>query len=126
MKKKALLLGILILAVYPVCVGALAVVTPPSPAPQGGMNSNSMMAAASNNAVSAAKKLKDEAYALLEDASGKGLNVSDIEKALKEADELLKEAERIAIANPIPAGNYARDAAEIYRKAISDLKALLS
>ena len=126
MKMKALfLLGILILAIYPVCVGALVVVTPPIPAPGGGMNPNSMMASTSYNAVSAAQKLKDEAHALLEDASGRGLDVSTIEEALAEADALLEKARTIAIANPIPANNMALKAAQMYEDAISDLKALL-
>jgi hypothetical protein len=127
MKKKALfLLGILVLAIYPVCAGAVVVVPPPPvPSPGGGMNSNSMMASASHNAVSAALKLKEEAHTLLDDAIENGLDVSNIEAALAEADALLEKAQNIAIANPIPANNMAREAAQIYENAISDLKALL-
>lgn len=125
MKKKGiLLLGMLVVLVFPVSVLAVCG-PPPSATPSTPTNSNSMMSAAAHNAIQNALKLKEKAHSLLDQAMEQDLDVSEIEALLEEADALLEKAQQIGRANPIPAGNMAREAAQIYEDAISDLEALL-
>ncbi|KYK36775.1 MAG: hypothetical protein HXS46_01325 [Theionarchaea archaeon] len=117
-----LLLGALVLTACP--VGAVICTTnPPTPPTPG--NSNSMMSGPAYHAVKNAQQLKEKAHSLLDQAMEQDLDVSEIEDIIAKADALLEMAEKIKKANPIPANNMAREAAELYEQAISDLEALL-
>lgn len=123
MKKHILLLGML-LVVCPASVLACAPSSSTSTPPVI-MNSNSMMGGASVNAAGTALQLKEKAHSLLDQAIGQGLDVSEIADLIAEADALLEKAQQILRFNPIPANNMAREAAQIYEDAVSDLEALL-
>ena len=123
-KKSILLIGMLILAAYPVSVYASITCVPPSPTPQA-PNASNMMGPAAHNALGNALQLKENAHSLLDQAMEQGLDVSEIEDLIEKADALLEKAQKIGRANPIPAANMARGAAQIYENAISDLEALL-
>lgn len=123
MKKHILLLGML-LVVCPASVLACAPSSSTSTPPVI-MNSNSMMGGASVNAAGTALQLKEKAHSLLDQAIGQGLDVSEIEDSIAEADALLEKAQQILRFNPIPANNMAREAAQLYEDAVSDLEALL-
>lgn len=126
MKKKGLLLlGMLVVLVFPVSVLATVPVPPPSATPSTPTNSNSMMSPVARNAIENALKLKEKAHLLLDQAMEQDLDVSEIEALIEEADALLEKAQQMERTNPIPAGNMAREAAQIYEDAISDLEALL-
>jgi hypothetical protein len=84
-----------------------------------------MMGPAAHSALADALEWKEKAHALLDQALEQDLDVSEIEDAIAKADELLEKAQKIARANPIPASNMAREAAQIYENAVSDLEALL-
>ncbi len=125
MKKEGIiLLGLLVFLAVP--VSAPCVVTPPNPpAPGQPINGNAMMGPAAQNAVHNALDLKEKAHSLLDQAMEQDLDVSEIEGMIEKADALLEKAQKILRANPIAAGNMAREAAQIYEDAISDLEALL-
>ena len=128
MKIKAiLLLGMLVFLVGP--VGANCVVTPlnpPAPAtPAVPLSTNTAMNGASNNALGVALSLKEKAHSLLDQAMEQDLDVSEIEDMIEKADALLEKAQKIMRVNPVAAGNMAREAAQIYEDAMSDLEALL-
>ncbi len=125
MKIKAiLLLGMLVFLVGP--VSAPCVVSPPSPpAPAVPLSTNSAMNGAVNNVVDMALSLKEKVHSLLDQAMEQDLDVSDIEDMIEKADALLENAQKIMRANPVAAGNMAREAAEMYEDALSDLEALL-
>ena len=127
MKKKILLLGIVLLVVFPASVQAICVVTPPPnpPTPSNPGNTNSMMGPSAQNALGTALDLKEKAHSLLDQALEQDLDVSEFEDILDKADALLEKAQKILRANPIPAGNMLREAAEMYENVISDLEALL-
>ena len=114
----------LVVAVFPAAVQAVCL-PPPSPTPSQPGNPSNMMGPAANNAVGNALQLKEKAHSLLDQAMEQGLDVEEIEEAIEKADALLEKAQKILRANPIPAGNMAREAAQIYEDAISDLEALL-
>ncbi len=121
-----ILLGVMLLTFYP----AAAVVAPLPPPPVSQVsqppNINSMMSPAAQNLLNTALQLKDEAQSLLDQATEKQLDVATITDSLAEADALVENAQKIAMCNPIPAGNMLRQAIEIYNKAVSDLKSLLA
>ena len=128
MKKKAiLLLGMMVFLAG--SVGAKLVVvpiTPPNPpAPAVPLSTNTAMGGGGANAVSMALDLKEKAHSLLDQAMEQDLDVSEIEDAIEKADALLEKAQKSMRVNPIAASNMAREAAEIYEDAISDLEALL-
>jgi hypothetical protein len=130
MKKKTLLLLGIVLFVIP--VGAQAIVPPPPvpapsnpPAPSSPGNTNSMMGPSAQNVLGTALDLKEKAHSLLDQALEQDLDVSELEDLLDKADELLEKAQKILRANPIPASNMLREAAQIYEDVISDLEALL-
>ena len=83
------------------------------------------MGPAAHNALANGLDLKEKAHSLLDQAMEQDLDVDEIEDQLERADALLEKAQRIGRANPIAASNMAREAAEIYENAISDLEALL-
>jgi hypothetical protein len=121
--KGLLVLGMLLIAIYP--AAAVVVVPLNPPAPSAPPTCNSMMSATAYNASSSAFTLREEAHTLLDQAEGQGLNVSGIADSIAEADALLEKAQEIAWANPIPSNNMAIEAISIYESAISDLEALL-
>lgn len=130
MKKKTLLLLGIVLFVIP--VGVQAIVPPPPvpapsnpPAPSSPGNTNSMMGPSAQNVLGTALDLKEKAHSLLDQALEQDLDVSELEDLLDKADELLEKAQKILRANPIPASNMLREAAQIYEDVISDLEALL-
>lgn len=130
MKKKALLLlGMLVFLAGSVgaLIPAVAPVTPPPnpPVPAVPLSSNTAMGGGSPNVVSTALELKEKAHSLLDQAMEQDLDVSEIEDAIKKADALLEQAQKIMRINPIAASNMAREAAQIYENAMSDLEALL-
>ena len=127
MKKKLFLLGIVVLVALPASVMAICVVAPPPnpPAPSNTGNSNSMMGPSAQNALGNALDLKEKAHSLLDQALEQDLDVSEFEDLLDKADALLEKAQKILRANPIPAGNMLREAAQMYENVISDLEALL-
>ena len=125
MKKKSILfVGILVLAAYPVGLCAGWCGPPPSVTPQAPTVGN-MMGPAAHSALANALEWKEKAHALLDQALEQDLEVSEFEDAIAKADELLAKAQKIARANPIPASNMAREAAQIYEDVVSDLEALL-
>jgi subtilisin family serine protease len=77
------------------------------------------------NRIKNAESLREEAYNYLEKVKEKGLDTSDSEIKLKEADELLEKAKIMVQNNPIPANNFAIKAIEIYETVIEELKRLL-
>ncbi|MFQ6088608.1 MAG: hypothetical protein ACE5K0_06870 [Candidatus Methanofastidiosia archaeon] len=77
------------------------------------------------NAINTALQLKEEAHSLLDEATGKELEVSEIADAMAEADALLEKAQKIMRFNPIAARNMALEAQKMYEKAIADLEELL-
>ncbi|KYK35640.1 MAG: hypothetical protein HXS48_22725 [Theionarchaea archaeon] len=124
MKKKGILLiGMLVCIAYPVSVYATC--GPPPSQPPLAPNALNMMGPAAHNAVNNALQLKEKAHSLLDQAMEMDLDVEEIEDLIAEADALLEKAQKIMRANPIPASNMAREAAQIYENAISDLEALL-
>lgn len=123
-KKSILLIGLLILVAYPVGALAVTICIPPSPPPQA-PNISNMMGPAAHSALGNALQLKEKAHSLLDQAMEQDLDVSEIEDLIAKADALLEKAQMIGRANPIPAANMAREAAQIYEDAISDLEALL-
>lgn len=120
--KKWIFMGIVLFMAYP--VAAVVIVPPPQPLlpPP---NVNSLMAPAAQNMLTAALQLREEAHSLLDQATQKGLDVSAISESIAGADTLVEQAQKIAIANPIPASNLLREAIALYEKAIADLKTLL-
>ena len=127
MKKKGIfLLVVLFLLAGPVGVHAVAVAPPSPPPPPAAPSPNSMMAPAAQNALSSALELKEKAHSLLDQAAERGLDVSDIEGLIAEADALVEKAQKIVRANPIPASNMLREAAEMYEDSIPYLEDLLS
>jgi hypothetical protein len=124
MKKKSMLLfAVLILVTLPVGVGALC--GPPPSQPPMAPNASNMMGPAAYSAIGNASELKEKAHSLFDQAMEQDLDVEDIEDLIAKADALLEKAEKIKRANPIPASNMAREAAQIYEDIISDLEALL-
>ena len=124
MKKKLFLLGIVVLVALPASVMAgWAPPNPPTPSNTG--NTNSMMGPSAQNALGTALGLKEKAHSLLDQALEQDLDVSEFEDLLDKADALLEKAQKILRANPIPAGNMLREAAQMYENVISDLEALL-
>ena len=124
MKKKSIpLFAIVILVVLP--VGVYACSCPPPPRPPLAPNTGNMMGPAAYSAISNASDLKEKAHSLLDQAMEQDLDVTDLEDLIAKADALLEKAEKIKRANPIPAGNMAREAAQLYESIISDLEALL-
>jgi len=123
-KKYILLIGILVFAVYP--IGICAGVSGPSPSmtPQA-PNASNMMGPAAHNALQNALQLEEKAHSLVDQAMEQGLDVSEIEDMVEKGCALLEKAQKIVRVNPIPAANMAREAAQIYEDAISDLEALL-
>lgn len=126
MKKKGmLLLSIVAAMVFPASVYAGVPCVPPSPTPNPGPGINNMMASTAHNAYTNALELKEKAHSLLDQAMEQELDVEEIEEAIEKADALLEKAQKILRVNPIPANNMAREAAQLYENAISDLEALL-
>ncbi len=125
MKIKAIfLLGMLVFLVGQ--VSANCVITPLNPpAPGVPLSTNTAMNGAANNVVGMALSLKEKAHSLLDQAMEQDLDVSEIEGMIEKADALLEKAQTIMRANPVAASNMAREAAQIYEDAISDLEALL-
>jgi hypothetical protein len=72
-----------------------------------------------------AQKLRENAHLLLDQAMEQDLDFSEIEDAIKKAEELLEKASEIMESDPSSARSMAEEAAEIYERAISDLEALL-
>lgn len=105
--------------IYGICGPSTSPLPPPAP------NSNNMMGPAAHSAIGTALELKEKAHSLLDQAMEQDLDVTDIEKLIEEADALLEKAQKIGRANPIPSANMAREAAQMYEDAISDLEALL-
>jgi hypothetical protein len=129
MKKNGILLLLLMVITLPTVAAftpGIHVVTPPPPAPPATPpNINNMMGPAANNVIGTALALKEKAHSLFDQAEEQDLDVSEFEDLLEEADALLEMAQKIARVNPIPAGNMAREAANLYEQIISDLEALL-
>lgn len=127
MKIKAiLLLGMLVFFVGQVSANCVVVITPPNPpAPAVPLSTNTAMNGASTNAVGMALSLKEKVHSLLDQAMEQDLDVSEIEDMIEKADALLEKAQMIMRANPVAASNMAREAAQIYEDAMSDLEALL-
>jgi hypothetical protein len=129
MKKNGILLLLLMVITLPTVAAftpGIHVVTPPPPAPPTTPpNINNMMGPAANNVIGTALDLKEKAHSLFDQAEEQDLDVSEFEDILEEADALLEMAQKIARVNPIPAGNMAREAANLYEQIISDLEALL-
>ncbi|KYK33899.1 MAG: hypothetical protein HXS46_19390 [Theionarchaea archaeon] len=123
-------IGIFLLAVLISVVCSASVVTPficpppPVPPPMA-PNTNNMMGPAAHNVVGNALELKEKAHSLLDQAMEQDLDVTEIEDLIAKADALLEMAQKIMRVNPIPATNMAREAADMYEDAISDLEALL-
>lgn len=131
MKKNGILLLLLMVITLPTMAAltpATTVITPPPPPapPTAPPNINNMMGPAANNVIGTALDLKENAHSLFDQAEEQDVDVSEFEDILEEADALLEMAQKIARVNPIPAGNMAREAAELYEQIISDLEALLS
>jgi hypothetical protein len=124
-KKSILLIGMLILVIYPGGVYACVSASSTSPPPVI-MNSNSMMGGASVNAANTGLQLKEMAHSLLDQASAQGIDISKIADVVARADTLMEKAQQILRFNPIPANNMAREAVQLYESAISDLEVLLS
>jgi hypothetical protein len=125
MKRKSILfVGILVLVAYPVGLCAGWCGPPPSVTPQAPTVGN-MMGPAAHSVLGNALEWKEKAHALLDQALAQDLDVSEIEDAIAKADDLFTKAQKIARANSIPACNMAREAAQIYENAASDLEALL-
>lgn len=122
-KKVVLLLGVLVFVTYP--AGVLAWCGPPPSQPPNAPNALNMMGPAAHNALQNALQLKEKAHSLLDQAMEQDLDVSEIEDMIEKADALLEKVQKIVRANPIPAGNMAREAVQLYEDAISDLEALL-
>ena len=118
------ILGALLLSVYPVAAIAICG-PPPSVPPKPPPNCNNMMGPAAQNALGNLLQLKEKAQSLLDQAIEQGLDVTEIEEMLEKANELLEMAEKIKMANPIPANNMMLEAQQLYEDAISDLEALL-
>ncbi len=70
------------------------------------------------------ESLREEAYQWLEKVKEKGMDTSEIEKLLEEADGLLEKAKQIVGHNPIPANNLVIKANTLYKTAIEELKEL--
>ena len=121
-----ILLGLLFLTLYPAAVlGCLPAAPPPAPLPPIPSGSNISMSPTASSGISAALQLQTTAHTLLDEANEKGIDVSAISELIVQADALLKKAQKIRIANPIPANNMAREALQIYEQVISELEALL-
>lgn len=84
-----------------------------------------MMGPAAYSAIGNPSELKEKAHSLFDQAMEQGLNVEEIADIIAKADALLERAEKIKRANPIPASNMAREAAQLYESVISNLEALL-
>jgi hypothetical protein len=118
------MLGALLLSVYPVAANAICG-PPPSTPPKPPPNCNNMMGPTAQNALGNLLQLKEKAESLLDQAIEQGLDVTDIQEMLDKANALLEMAEKIKMANPIPANNMMLEAQQLYEDAISDLEALL-
>jgi hypothetical protein len=124
MKIKAiLLLGMLVFLVGPVSASVGAPPNPPAPAVP--LSTNSAMNGAVNNVMGMALSLKEKVHSLLDQAMEQDLDFSEIGDMIEKADALLEKAQMIMRANPVAASNMAREAAEMYEDALSDLEALL-
>jgi hypothetical protein len=124
--KVFLVVGMLVVMAYPAAAFLVVAPVPPvCPPVLRTPNTNAMMSPASVNALPTALQKGETARTLLDQALQKGFDVSEISEALAKADALLEKAQKIAVANPIPASNMVREALAIYNTAISDLEALL-
>jgi hypothetical protein len=129
MRKKTILALVMAFAAFSLATTSMAHCyycgPPPSPSVPSVPNPNNMMGPATNNVIGNALDLKEKAHSLFDQAEEQDLDVSEFEDLLARADALLEMAQKIARVNPIPAGNMAREAAEIYDQIISDLEAML-
>ncbi len=75
--------------------------------------------------ISHAAPLKEEAHLLLQDALQKGLDISEVQPLIENADELLEDARNFySSRNYIAANNLALQAINFYEQAIEILKDL--
>ncbi|MGD2250097.1 MAG: hypothetical protein PVF58_16965 [Candidatus Methanofastidiosia archaeon] len=128
MRKKTVLVLVMAFAAFSIATTSVAHCLcgpPPSPPVPSVPNPNSMMGPAANNVIGKALELKEKANSLFDQAEEQDLDVTEFEDILEKADALLEKAQKIARVNPIPAGNMAREASELYNQLISDLEALL-
>jgi len=87
---------------------------------------NTMMQSPAMHCTTETEILREEAYALLEEAANKGLDVFGIEVLIEKADELLAEAkECYTSGNYIAANNLALQARSLYQQVIEALRNLL-
>lgn len=88
---------------------------------------NKMMKSLSSTRLDQAESLKEEAYSLLQEAIGKGIDISEAQALIEEADEILADAkESFSSGNYIAANTLALEAIDLYQQAIKILKELLS
>ena len=116
---------LLIVLIGGVCMAYSCPITPSAPRPPMLQAAYNMMGPAVQTCLHRTLDLKEKIHSFLDQAAEQDLDVSEIEDLLDRADALLKKAQAIATANPIPATNMCREAAGLYEDVISDLEALL-
>jgi len=88
---------------------------------------NIMMKSLSSTRISQAESLKEEACSLLEEAVGKGIDISEAQTLTEEADKVLADAkESFLSGNYIAANTLALRAISLYQETIQILEELLS